>query len=303
MRQDYRTEGTVSIKPIVQKWRSHGMRNDFIRTMRMNIEASGSSQGSVTISNVTEPLPGQQRPYSSTAHAVANGARIEAEHYDQGGPNISYYDVDEGNRDCAGRSDRVDLQTTPDQGGGCNVGWIKAGEWLEYTVDVEGGAYDIKARMASPNDNRTLGISLDGNELGTVDCPNASSGWQDWRTATLAGVALPAGRHVIRLTMQDDGFNINYLEFEKKNTTLNLRSASVRSDYIYPNPVSDKLHLPNIENLRSVQIYGLDGQELRRTIKLEDKHVSVEDMPEGIYILRLNWADHTSTNEKFSIER
>ena len=303
VRQDYRTEGTVSIKPIAQKWRSHGMRNDFIRSMRVNIEASRSSQGSVVISNVTEPLPGQQKPFGGTAHAVADGARIEAEHYDQGGPNTAYYDTDEGNRDCAGRTDRVDLQTTTDQGGGCNVGWIKAGEWLEYTVDVEEGTYDIKARLASPNDNRTLGISLDGNELGTVDCPNASSGWQDWRTATLAGVALPAGRHVIRLTMQDDGFNINYLEFEKKNTAPNLRSASVRSDYIYPNPVSDKLHLPNIENLRSVQIYGPNGQELRRATKFEDKYVSVEDMPEGIYILRLNWADHTSTNEKFLIER
>ncbi len=276
----------------------------------ISIESTGNDFGNLDeisvepASSVTEPLPGQQRPYGGTAHPITNGARIEAEHYDQGGPNTAYYDTDEGNRDCAGRTDQVDLQTTTDQGGGCNVGWIKAGEWLEYTVEVEEGTYDIKVRLASPNDNRTLGISLDGNVLGTVDCPNASSGWQDWRTATLAGVTLPAGEHVIRLTMQDDSFNINYLEFEKKGAAPNLRSAAaVQSKYIYPNPVNDKLYLPTTKDLRSVQIYGLNGQELRYVTTFREKYLDVEAMPEGSYILRLNWADHTSTNEKFLIKR
>src|SRR5687768_18443679 len=30
----------------------------------------------------------------------------------------------------------VDIETTSDSGGGCNVGWIEIGEWLEYSINV-----------------------------------------------------------------------------------------------------------------------------------------------------------------------
>src|ERR1022692_2972076 len=63
--------------------------------------------------------------------------RIEAENYDTNGPGISYYDVSTGNNGGVYRSDDVDIESTTDTGGGYDVGWISAGEWLTYTVNVQ----------------------------------------------------------------------------------------------------------------------------------------------------------------------
>src|SRR4051812_35744262 len=45
----------------------------------------------------------------------------------------------------------VDIQTTSDAGGGCNVGWIAQGEWLAFSgLNVPTtGSYTIRMRVAS----------------------------------------------------------------------------------------------------------------------------------------------------------
>ncbi len=52
VRQEYRENGTVSIKPILEKWRDGGMPNYSIRRIRANIEFSGKLNGQVIISDV-----------------------------------------------------------------------------------------------------------------------------------------------------------------------------------------------------------------------------------------------------------
>src|SRR5690606_36778377 len=67
----------------------------------------------------------------------AEPTRIEAENFDEGGPEIAYHDNDPANRGGAYRNEGVDIQSTTDTGGGFNLGWIEQpGEWLEYTIDV-----------------------------------------------------------------------------------------------------------------------------------------------------------------------
>ena len=48
------------------------------------------------------------------------------------------------------RSTGVDVEATSDAGGGSDVGWLSAGEWLQYTVNVgTAGTYDVTFRVAS----------------------------------------------------------------------------------------------------------------------------------------------------------
>ncbi|CAM9850330.1 unnamed protein product, partial [Laminaria digitata] len=61
---------------------------------------------------------------------------IEAEKFDMGGQGVAYSDSTDGNSGKAFRTDEdVDIQKV--QGGGFSIGWITAGEYLRYTVDVE----------------------------------------------------------------------------------------------------------------------------------------------------------------------
>ena len=72
--------------------------------------------------------------YGGTAWLVPGS--IQAEDFDIGGEGVAYHDTDAVNSGGVYRSTGVDVQATGDSGGGYNVGWVKAGEWLTYTVNV-----------------------------------------------------------------------------------------------------------------------------------------------------------------------
>ena len=66
--------------------------------------------------------------------------RWEAEDFDLGGAGISFVDQDASNNGGAYRPlESVDIQTTFDQGGGFNVGWIEPNEWMSYTIENQIG--------------------------------------------------------------------------------------------------------------------------------------------------------------------
>jgi hypothetical protein len=67
-------------------------------------------------------------PFGGTAVVVPG--IIEAENFDEGGPSIAYVDMTPGNRGVAYRQTDVDIEATSDAGGGWDIGWTRAGEWL-----------------------------------------------------------------------------------------------------------------------------------------------------------------------------
>lgn len=159
-----------------------------------------------------------------SAYVDHDPSRIEAEDYDLGGEGTAYHDTNDDNRGGAYRADGVDLQSTSDAGGGYNVGWINPGEWLEYTVDLQSGTYDLQARLASPNDGTQLRASLDGETLGTFDVPDTGD-WQNWRTVSLDDVGVSGGG-VLRLEALDSGFNVNWVGFVASDGTSDTPTAS-----------------------------------------------------------------------------
>jgi hypothetical protein len=138
---------------------------------------------------------------------VAVPARIQAESYDRA--NELTPTVNSGNQ--CNRSDGVDMELTTDTGGGCNVGWTDAGEWLEYDISVASEAYfSIIARVASNNTTRTLRVELDGASLGALTSP--SSGWQSWADRSWVNIKIPAGNHTLRVVFENGSVNLNYVE-------------------------------------------------------------------------------------------
>jgi alpha-L-arabinofuranosidase len=146
----------------------------------------------------------------SPAAAVASPLPgvVQAEDFADG----AFADSTPGNTGGAYRATDVDIEASTDTGGGFNVGWTAAGEWLEYVVKVTTpGYYDLSARVASPFAGKALSMSLNGSDItGSMVIP-VTGGWQLWQTVTRSHVYLPAGTHRLRVTALTDGFNLNWL--------------------------------------------------------------------------------------------
>ncbi|PWU13190.1 MAG: hypothetical protein C5B50_19715 [Verrucomicrobia bacterium] len=146
--------------------------------------------------------------------------RIEAENYDTGGPGVSYYDTTPGNSGGAYRNDDVDIEPTTDVGGGYDVGWIAAGEWLNYTVNVQQTAvYQFDFRVAALSSTGAIQASLDGLPLCGIQTPQ-TGGWQNWQTVSVSNIALRAGQRLLRLDFTTGGYNLNYVQITKQRDLL-----------------------------------------------------------------------------------
>ncbi|HAA12304.1 MAG TPA: hypothetical protein DCE41_11620, partial [Cytophagales bacterium] len=110
----------------------------------------------------------------------------------------------------------IQLEATTDTGGGENVGWTDAGDWMDYTVNVPtAGDYKVKYRVAG--NGGAANLLLGGQTVDQVSMPS-TSGWQDWTTVE-STVTLPAGTATLRFLATTAGFNLNCLEVEEINTT------------------------------------------------------------------------------------
>ena len=149
-------------------------------------------------------LPYHDSRYQGGAQKIPG--KVLCAYYDLGGEGVAYHDTTSGNTGGTYRSNNVDVQATTDAGGGYIVGWVQAGEWLNYTVKVAAaGTYAIDVRIASNGAGGTFHIEVNGvNKTGMLTVPN-TGGWQTWQTITKTGVALAAGQQVIRVVMDSIG--------------------------------------------------------------------------------------------------
>ncbi len=154
-----------------------------------------------------------QTPFPGSPHQIPG--RVEAEDFDFGYDGQAYHDVDAANQGGAYRPESgVDLQAASE--GGFNVGWIRPGEWIEYTVNIQQpGDYRIDTRVASQSSGGSFRLLFDGQDLGASFTAPVTGGWQTWTTRT-AEVTLPAGETVMRfenLGGTGQEFNISWFDF------------------------------------------------------------------------------------------
>src|SRR5207249_1250766 len=99
---------------------------------------------------------------------------IQAEDFDGGGEGVAYHDTDTSNNGGQYRNTGVDIESTSDPGGGYNVGWTAAGEWLKYSINATvDGIYTLQARVASSGDGGTFHFEFDGvNQTGAMTNSN-----------------------------------------------------------------------------------------------------------------------------------
>ncbi|MBQ3721856.1 MAG: carbohydrate-binding protein [Fibrobacter sp.] len=165
-------------------------------------------------SGTTPPEP--QKPFGGKAWAVPG--KIEAENFDEpgtgrGGDIDSYSESDSENHGDSDYRDGtgVDLYK---KATGIIVGYNTEGEWLEYTINVaKEGDYTLYAAVAAAGSTSSFKFSLDGTDITEeITVPAATEGEENYDdyNKVKANIKLPAGEHVLRLTVVGSWFDIDY---------------------------------------------------------------------------------------------
>jgi GH35 family endo-1,4-beta-xylanase len=175
------------------------------------VNTTGLNTGVVT---PVEPVP--QEPFKGSALAVPG--KIEVEDFDKPGQgknedgtsNESYGDDSENHGDSDYRKDTgADLYK---KATGVVLGYNNTGDWYEYTINVaEAGDYTAVASVATEGTG-AFTLSLDGKSLAEFTVTGSS--YDDFSDVKKK-VTLPAGKHVLRLDVTQEYFDIDYINFVK----------------------------------------------------------------------------------------
>ncbi len=261
------------------------------KVMRLTIGAEDYVNLNYATFKLTEEFV--KGPYNGTAALIPG--RIEAENYDEGREGLGYHEFDnEGNQgDADYRNDQVDIEETQDVDGGYNVGYIRNGEWLAYTVDVQTtGMYDLDFRMAADGDNKTFHIEVDGVDVsGPVAVPN-TGGWQTWETVTVNDIELSSGEQEIRIVFDSDYMNFNYMEFRSQVVT-SLNGMDNATIEIYPNPFGNNGFVISSETVFEYSLIDVSGSLMESGESTGSKKVG-NALPQGIYFLRIEHSEGTT---------
>src|SRR3954468_713165 len=154
----------------------------------------------------TRAWAGATTPYSGSPITIPGS--IPGANFDNGGEGVAYHDTTAGNTGGQFRSTGVDIAASNE--GGYTIGWIAAGEWLNYTVtNAVAGNYTATIRIASPNGGGTLHLGFNGpsNVWKVVTMP-ATGGWQTF-TNVVVPVTLGAGVQQMTLLFDTAGYNVS----------------------------------------------------------------------------------------------
>ncbi|GAA0725817.1 hypothetical protein GCM10009430_32050 [Aquimarina litoralis] len=165
------------------------------------------------VGNLSGSENGNQRTFGNRGEnwVIRNQSKVEFENFDIGGQGVSYYDVDEANNGGKYRNTQVDIESNHS---GHNIGWINNNEWLEYSVDVKKGKYDLIIDAASGHSNPgKIKVILDNRTLGLFDIKN-TGGWQVYKKFIVKGINLNESfNNVLRFEIIGGNFNVDKFKF------------------------------------------------------------------------------------------
>jgi hypothetical protein len=155
-----------------------------------------------------ETLEGRQLfaqvPFTGTPFPVGDTPiTIQAEDYDLGGEGIAFHDTTPTTNSGGDYRDGADggfdvklINLTSDQ---YRLGDAFAGEWVEYTLDVQqSGTYQLDLRLSQKDPNARMHVEVDGVDVtGSIAIPDTND-FSTFRTVT-EQLTLTAGPRVLRL--------------------------------------------------------------------------------------------------------
>jgi beta-glucanase (GH16 family) len=219
---------------------------------------------------------------------------FNATEYDYGGEGIAYHDAEVDNQGAGPRQDEG-VDTEFSDNGGANVGWIIAGEWLEYTIRVkEDDIYQVGIRAASNTSPRgPLRIRINGeSRIPDITIPSTGS-WSSFTTIVVSGLPLYTTDTLIQLYATGGGFNLG-------NITIDTFVASAYKSYVtntllvYPNPASNFMNIASEQPVSKIDVTDISGIIIYSLIPEKNSTVVTIDLSNykpGIYLIYIHTED------------
>lgn len=174
----------------------------------------------------------------------------------------------------------IGTEGTGDTGGGLNIGWVGAGDWMDYRVNVAAaGAYTVALRVASNPGGGQIQLLSGDNTLASVNVP-ATGGWQAWITLTTT-VTLVAGEQTLRVYAGAADWNLNWMEFTAGTGAAQPAESIVK---LYPNPASNTLKVGNLKNNGIYKVTSI-GTSQTTQLRSATGNLDVSGLPAGTYIV------------------
>ncbi|OWV23100.1 1,4-beta-xylanase [Fibrobacter sp. UWB2] len=206
-------------------------------SVTITMDAGNSSNKDCIVTLVGSGTPADPVPREPFGGKVAEiPGKIEAENFDVPGTgkgNKSYSENDSEDRGETNYREGTGVDIYK-KATGYVVGYNEEGEWLEYSVNVkEAGDYTMFASVATSNSTSGFSLSLDGKTL-VENVALSGTSFDDF-VKVKANVTLPAGEHILRMTVTGSWFDIDYFNFAKgkdaadpDDKTIGLRGANFR---------------------------------------------------------------------------
>lgn len=181
------------------------------------------------------------------------------------------------------------LEETSDTGGGFNIGYTNVGDYLEYRVNVQdSGLYSIEARVAcqsNAGEFRLQQISDDGTVVNEaiLNVP-VTGGWQEWETISDGEIQLYKGRWVLRLTITDPEFNLNWIRLTKKKFITGINNNSEL--LLYPNPTQRFLNV-STSTQDQFMVLTMNGSKVLTGLISDSKTIDLKALNSGTYVIIL----------------
>lgn len=201
----------------------------------------------------------------------------------------------------------LQLENTTDTGGGQNIGYTTAGDYLDYRVRVEqSGEYLVEFRVASAGTAGKIELQqLDGSgaviNTATINTP-VTGGWQTWQTINTK-MDLTQGAGILKLKVIQPEFNLNWLKFTKQivSGTHPDRQGSLN---VYPNPTEGNLQIEVPDDgsyySSSICIRSTNGGVVKRLSRVnlpQDPEIYIGDLKAGLYVIELSASGKTWSNK------
>lgn len=258
--------------------------------------------------NIITIQVGEQLPYSGSLFDIPGN--IQAGNYDsfEGGvgQHIAYLDNGQNNEGDYRITEYVDAVL--DASEGPTVGWISAGEWLEYSIDVQSsGLYDVNVRYASgnPNGGGPFHFEIDGNIISPATTCSSTGDWDNWSTEVITNVELTQGEHILRLVATNGEFNLGNMNFSYagplgheppvadagENVLVILPSSTASLDGSGSNHAAGQSITYLWEQIYGPSIINFSDNTLASP--------SISNLEEGVYKCKLSVSDGTYTSSSF----
>ena len=168
----------------------------------------------------------------------------------------------------------VQTEATSDIGGGRNVGWLDAGDWMAYPVNIPAaGSYKVSYRIASQNGGGMLQLEKAGGSpvYGNINVPNTGN-WQGWQTISHV-VTLPAGQQSIAIAVKAGGWNINWISIESVGSaSSSIASSSSSKSSVASSIASSKSSSSTPSRNQCALVVGSDwGSGFSGTVRFTNK--------------------------------